>query len=95
MVVLAARSVEYYDAIYVVTESKQTRLPIGASIGYTPPADSQFEWTIEVHDSYASVDEAASEDGHLSAYATEAIRGPKRGSGQYTQSVPRVFSTPP
>lgn len=92
---LSARAVDNFDSVYVVTEAKQTRLPIGAELGYTPRANAAFEWTVEVHDAYASIDEATGPTGHLSAYATDTIRGPRRGAGQYAQSVPRVFTTPP
>jgi hypothetical protein len=92
--VLAARAVDYYDTVYVITEAKQTRLPIGADFGYTPPANAAFEWSVEVHDAYPSIDDAAGPTGHLSAYGTERIRGPRRGSGKYAQSVPRLFTTP-
>jgi len=92
---LAARSIQTYDAIYVVTEAKQTRLPIGIQFGYTPQAASDFEWSVEVHDAHANIDEATSEAGHLSAYASEEIRGPKRGPGSFARSVPRVFTTAP
>lgn len=92
---LAARSIPTNDAIYVVTEAKQTRLPIGIQFGYTPQAGSDFSWSVEVHDAHASIDEAASDAGHLSAYASEDIRGPKRGPGTFARSVPRIFTTTP
>jgi hypothetical protein len=92
---LCARAIDTYDAIYVVTQAKQTRLPIGAAVGYTPPANAAFEWSVEVHDAYPSIDEATAEAGYLSAYGTDTIRGPRRGAGRFAQSVPRVFTTPP
>lgn len=92
---LAARSVDYYDSVYVVTSAKQTRLPIGADLGYTPRANAAFEWSVEVHDAYASVDDATGANGFLSAYAGDTLRGPRRGAGTFAQSVPRVFTTPP
>lgn len=92
--VLAARAVDFFDSIYVVTESKQARLPIGAELGYTPRANAAFEWSVEVHDAYTSVDEATGPAGHLSAYGTDVLRGPRRGAGKYAQSVPRLFTTP-
>lgn len=95
VVMLCARAVDTYDSIYVVTEAKQTRLPIGVKFGYTPPANADFAWSIEVHDAYPTIDEAASEAGHISAYASEEIRGPKRGAGTWSRSVPRLFTTAP
>jgi hypothetical protein len=92
---LAARSIPTNDAIYVVTEAKQTRLPIGIQFGYTPQASSDFSWSVEVHDTHATIDEATGEVGHLSAYAAEDIRGPKRGPGTFARSVPRYFTTTP
>lgn len=92
---LAARSVPTNDAIYVVTEAKQARLPLGVQFGYTPQAGSEFSWSVEVHDAHSSIDEASSEAGHLSAYASEDIRGPKRGPGTFARSVPRNFTTIP
>jgi hypothetical protein len=78
-----------------VTEGKQTRLPIGIQFGYTPQASSDFSWSVEVHDAHATIDEATGEAGHLSAYAAEDIRGPKRGPGTFARSVPRYFTTTP
>ncbi|HTU59549.1 MAG TPA: hypothetical protein VMF89_13960, partial [Polyangiales bacterium] len=62
---------------------------------YTPQASSEFTWSVEVHDAHATIDEATSGTGHLSAYATEEIRGPKRGPGTFARSVPRYFITAP
>ena len=95
VVMLCVRAIDTYDAIYVVTEAQQTRLPIGVEFGHAPPANSDFTWSVEVHDAYKTIDEATSETGHLSAYAAEEIRGPRRGAGTWSRSVPRVFTTAP
>jgi hypothetical protein len=92
---LCASDPNRYDYVCVVTQAKTARLPIGSEFGYRPPANTRFEWRVEVHDAYASVDAACSQAGFLSAFATESIRGPRRGSGQYAESVPRSFTTPP
>jgi hypothetical protein len=93
--VLWANSVTDNDKIYVVTRDNQARFPIGAEYGYTPRAGAQFVWSLEVHDNYASVDEATSEAGFLSAYADDTIRGPRRGDGTFVRSQARNFWTPP
>jgi hypothetical protein len=84
-----------YDAMYVVTSAKEARLPIGEATGYTPPAGTEFDWYVETHDVYASVDEAAGGDGLISAYFDGRLHGPRRGPGSYTASERRTFNTPP
>jgi hypothetical protein len=84
-----------YDAMYVVTSAKEARLPIGEATGYTPPAGITFDWYVETHNAYASMDEAAGDEGLISAYFDGRLHGPRRGAGAYTASELRTFVTPP
>jgi hypothetical protein len=84
-----------YDAMYVVTSEKETRLPIGEATGYTPPAGTTFNWYVETHNAYASMDEAAGGEGLIGAYFDGRLHGPRRGRGTYTVSELRTFVTKP
>ena len=83
------------DAMYVVTSAKEAKLPVVPEAPYTPPAGSQFRWHVETHDNLASVDEAAGSEGLIGAFFDGRLHGPKRGSGSYTASAVRRFTTAP
>ncbi len=93
--VLVAQAKKGYDAMYVVTSAKEAKLPIGEATAYTPPAGTEFQWSVETHGAYASLDEAADDDGLISAYFDDRLHGPRRGAGSYTVSERRTFVTPP
>jgi hypothetical protein len=93
--VWAAHAKQGYDAMFVVTSAKETKLPIGEATAYTPPAGAEFAWSVETHGPYASVDEAAGDEGWISAYFDGRLHGPRRGAGTFTVSEQRPFVTPP
>jgi hypothetical protein len=87
-----ARAVNNYDAMYVLTAQKQTKLPAQAA-GWSPAAGAAYTWTVETHGDLASADDASGADGFLSAYSSDEIRGPRRGNGSYAESAGRGFTT--
>jgi hypothetical protein len=93
--VFVAKAKQGYDAMYVVTAATETHLPIGEATLYTPPAGVQFEWHVETHGAYASVDDAAGGEGLISAFFDGHLHGPKRGAGSFTASALRTFVTSP
>lgn len=93
--VLAAHAKKGYDAMFVVTGAKETKLPIGEATAYTPPAGAEFSWSVETHGPYASVDEAADDEGLISAYFDGRLHGPRRGAGTFTVSEQRTVVTSP
>jgi len=93
--VLVAKAKQGYDAMYVVTAAKEAHLPIGEATAYTPPAGAVFEWHVETHGAYASLDEATGGDGLISAFFEGYLHGPKRGAGVFTASALRTFVTAP
>jgi hypothetical protein len=95
--VFAAKTKESmgYDAMYVVTSKKETRLPVGTATSYTPPVGTQFEWHVETHGDYASVDAATGSEGLIGAYFEGYLHGPRRGSGTFTSTETRTFTTTP
>ena len=77
-----------YDALCVVTSQKQTHLPAAPTV-----AGMNYDWTIETHDDFASVDAASGPEGYLSSYAYARVRGPKRGNTTYAESARRKFTS--
>jgi hypothetical protein len=92
---MCASSDDNYDRACVLTSNKQTKLPLAPVTDFTPAANSNYSWEVEVHGNFASVDDAAGSDGYLSAYANGEIDGPARGSGSYANSAFRSFKTAP
>jgi hypothetical protein len=90
-----AHSMSTYDEMCVVTGKQETKLPIGPLAGYTPAANADLNWSVETHGAYATVDEASSDGGFLSAFAYGVIRGPQRGNGTYAESGQRTVKTAP
>lgn len=91
--VFVALAADGYDRMYVVTAAKQAKLPIGEATSYAPPAGATFRWHIETHGDYASVDDAASSEGLISAFFDGSLHGPRRGNGSLTASEQRSFIT--
>jgi hypothetical protein len=91
--VFEALSDPTYDAVFVVTTNKQTKIP--AALFGLLPANALVYWSVETHGSYASVDDATASDGLLDAFSYGRIRGPRRGAGSYTESEQRGFTTKP
>ncbi|MET0390620.1 MAG: carboxypeptidase-like regulatory domain-containing protein [Polyangiales bacterium] len=90
-----AHAVDNYDMACVLTGDKTATLPVAPKSDLVTPAAAMYTWTVETHGDFASVDDACTDKGTLSPYATGAILGTKRGSGSYTASAANVFTTKP
>lgn len=75
------------DMAVVVTGKQETFLPFGAGPAFSPSEGVQFAWHVELHNSSASVDDAAGEMGFL--YPAPDLRG----SGSYADSQSWLFTT--
>jgi hypothetical protein len=90
-----AFSNDNYDRMCILTSQKEAKLPVSPLSDFTPAANSNYAWAIEVHGDFADVDAASSDAGYLSPYALGEIRGPMRGSGSYAESAHADFTTAP
>ncbi|MET0390622.1 MAG: carboxypeptidase-like regulatory domain-containing protein, partial [Polyangiales bacterium] len=95
VVLLCAAATESYDTACVLTDKSTASLPFAPKSDFVPAASTPYGWTVEVHGAFASVDEACGPDGGLSAYASGALIGNRRGSGSYAISGQNVFTTKP
>jgi hypothetical protein len=94
--VLHIEDVEYYRGMYVVTTQNRVTFPfVGGD--FSLRANAVHTWTVEVHGTAQTMDEATGSEGFLDSfsYATEQPRGPRRGNGSYAYSQIRSFTTPP
>lgn len=82
------------DHIYVVTKEKSLKIP-SFPVSFSIPPNNDVRWSIETHGSYATVDEAAGPKGFIDQFAYHAPEGSRRGTGTYTQSEWRAFTTAP
>jgi hypothetical protein len=93
---LCAESANYYENACVLTNNAKARLPVSPRSDYVPSAGEAFNWTVETHGSWNSVDEASGEGGVLSAgYRLSSMPQVPRGPGSYSTSAIWVFTTPP
>lgn len=93
---LCAAADQNYDISCVLTSKSEARLPARPDTDFVPAANAAYYWSVETHDSYATIDEACAEQGYLSAYAANTrLRGPKRGNGFYALSALRAYVTAP
>ncbi|HEY3495357.1 MAG TPA: hypothetical protein VGK73_11750, partial [Polyangiaceae bacterium] len=84
-----------FGGLYVVTARKQITLPTFPN-GFRLTAGHLHNWRVETHGSAASVDELAGAEGFADSFgASSGSRpaGPRRGSGTYTISAGREFTT--
>jgi hypothetical protein len=94
--VLHIEDVDYYRGLYVVTTENRVTFPfVGGDFALR--ASGVHTWTVEVHGTAQTMDEATGSEGFLDSfsYATEQPRGPRRGDGSYAYSQIRSFTTPP
>jgi hypothetical protein len=94
--VLHIEDVDFYRGIFVVTTENRVTLPFVGG-GFSLRANAVHTWTVEVHGTAETMDEATGSEGFLDSfsYATEQPRGPRRGEGSYAYSQIRSFTTPP
>jgi hypothetical protein len=88
-------SVDYYTALFIVTDEERFTLPTVAQGAYVLMSDEVFEWWVETHGQQTTVDEMAGPDGFLDAFSWETDRpaGPRQGEGEFTMSAARSFTT--
>jgi hypothetical protein len=90
-------TVQAYQTIYVVTAQTSFTIPtiIGGGFGMYPGND--YLWSIGTFGPYASVDAMVSPGGFIDEFAWDETRayGPRRVSGQYSNSDTRRFTTKP
>ena len=94
--VLHIEDVNYYRGMYVVTTQNRVTFPfVGGDFALR--ASAVHTWTVEVHGTAKTMDEATGSEGFLDSfsYVTEQPRGPRRGDGSYAYSQIRSFTTPP
>lgn len=96
-VVVYIKRVDYFDGLFVVTAREELTIPevVGGAFSLQP--GSPYFWWVETHGDQATVDELAGADGFLDAFSldTSYPLGPRRGSGAYTVSAARNFTTAP
>ncbi len=95
---LVTMSSYYYNsALYVVTSREEFNIPevLGGDFQLLP--DDLVEWWVETHGDAGSVDEMAASGGFMDAFSAdeETPKGPRLGSGSYTASSRRSFTTAP
>ncbi len=82
-----------YDVMHIVTTKTQAPLPSFAASSFTIPPGTDCTWFVETHGTYATVDAATTSSGFLDSMAYGMVRGPRRGTGSYTDSETRSFTT--
>ncbi len=96
-VVVVFDRVDYYDGLYIVTAREEVTIPevAGGAFGLQPAAT--YVWWVETHGEQSTVDELAGADGFLDAFSWDYAQptGPSLGSGSYTMSGARSFTTAP
>jgi hypothetical protein len=93
--ILAVASVPTYDAVFVVTSQSQATIPSFPAASFSLPANTAFEWYVETHGAFATVDAATGSQGMLDPLAYGRPRGSRRGNGTYTETEHRQFTTAP
>lgn len=86
-----------YQTIYIVTADKQITLPPIIGGGFSLYPNSDYLWSVATHGNFASVDALADEGGFLDEFSRdeETADGPRNISGEFSDSVPRRFTTAP
>jgi hypothetical protein len=86
-----------YQTIYIVTTKTLVTLPSIIGGGFSLYPNSDYLWSVATHGNFASVDELAGEAGFLDEFSRdeETADGPRNNSGEFSDSVPRRFTTAP
>jgi hypothetical protein len=94
--VLHIEDSELYRGLFVVTTENQVTLPPVVG-GFQLRPNVGHTWTVEVHGTADSMDEATGAEGYLDgfSYGSEEPRGPRGGDGSYSFSARRYFTTAP
>ena len=89
--VLYVRPPAFYEGLYVVTGDTKFKLRRVAEGAYALRQGEPLIWSVSHHGDFASVDEAAAEDGFISPAAPYAL-GARRGGGFHAVSYSRDLS---
>jgi hypothetical protein len=89
--------VKAYQTIYVVTSQKQITIPPIIGGGFSMYPGGEYIWGVATHGNYASVDALASKEGFLDEFSRDedTADGPRKVTGEFTDSVPRGFTLKP
>jgi hypothetical protein len=91
-------SQEYFEGIYVITSQSEIPYPEVPGYSMTLPTtddDFGFDWSVETHGDYPSIDAAAGPEGLFDSFALEKNIGtgaPRGSSGYYTNSDSRFVN---
>jgi hypothetical protein len=85
-----------FGGMYIVTAEKQASIPEFPN-GFTLIPGDLYNWRVETHRSWATVNEMAGPDGFADSWAPycEAPETPLRGDGQFAISAGRTFTMAP
>ncbi|HOU94339.1 MAG TPA: hypothetical protein PLU22_24980, partial [Polyangiaceae bacterium] len=85
----------FLDTINVVTASEEIALPELPDSALAILTATTYRWVVEAHGDAASVDELAGPAGFLDALSWNDTypTGPRRGSGTFSRSAARYFTT--
>jgi hypothetical protein len=88
---------QVYQAIYVVTAETQFTFPTIIGGGLALYAGNDYLWSVATFGPYGSVDAMAIPGGYLDEFSWDEINatGPRRVSGEFTDSDLRRFTTKP
>jgi hypothetical protein len=91
--VLFLDNYDVWSGLYIVTAGKQTSIPSFPNGFQLIPGDV-YNWRVETHGSFATVDEMAGPEGFVDSWAPycEGVENPRRGDGQYAISAGRLFT---
>lgn len=86
-----------YQAIFIVTAKPELTLPSFIGGGFTLYAENEYLWTVQTHGTFSSVDAMLGPSGFLDEFSWDerTAIGPLRGSGTFTDTTPRRFTTAP
>jgi hypothetical protein len=95
--VWSAVSENWYEGVYVVTTSKQIKMPTFSN-GFTLRPGDTAVWRVETHEDAKSVDEMTGAEGFADEFGysqADHPEGPRRASGTWAISTGREIKTPP
>jgi hypothetical protein len=81
-----------YGGMFIVTSEKQATIPSFPN-GFTLIPGDEYNWRVETHRSWMTMDELAGPEGFADSWAPycESPESPLRGDGQYAISFGRTF----
>ena len=91
-------SESYYEGLFVVTTSKTLSVPTFPNGLDLVRAGEYYDWRVETHGDFDSVDAMAGPNGYAGSYNlyfTDRPEGPRAVSGRYAISVAGYVLTPP